>query len=75
MAALRSPKKPAAKREPKKAPKPQTLQEVCRTMLDEHAEARREMTAAENREKHRAEEDAVMAMMYGPDWREKAPRD
>lgn len=73
MAALRSPKKPASKREPKKAPKPQTLQEVCRTMLDEQAEARREKIAAENREKHRAEEDAMMAMIYGPDWDKIAP--
>lgn len=73
MAALRAPKKPSPKREPKKAPKPTTLQEVCRAMLDERAEARREKIAAELREKHRAEEDAVMAMIYGPDWDKPVP--
>jgi hypothetical protein len=61
-------KKPSSKREPKKEPKPKTLEEVCRSMLAEQAEARREKIAAERREEHRAEEDAVMAMIYGPDW-------
>lgn len=42
-------------------------------MLDERAEARREKIAAELREKHRAEEDAVMAMIYGPDWDKPVP--
>lgn len=42
-------------------------------MLDEQAEARREKVAAELREKHRAEEDAMMAMIYGPDWAKLAP--
>jgi len=73
MAPPRSGKKPSSKREPKKAPKPRTLQEVCRAMLDEQAEARREKIAAELREKHRAEEDAMMAMIYGPDWAKLAP--
>ena len=37
-------------------------------MLDERMDALREKAAAELREKHRAEEEAMMAMIYGPDW-------
>jgi len=73
MPPLRSPKKPPQKREPKKTPKEQTFQDVCKELLEKKWEEERERREAPLRAAKQAQEDEVMAMLYGPNWRDVAP--
>jgi hypothetical protein len=66
----RAQKKPPQNREPEKESK-KTLQEHCRDLSTSLAEARRAKLAAEKRERYRVIEDEQMAMMYGPNWRNR----
>lgn len=72
MAPPRMTKKPPPKREKKESAKT-SLQEVCSNMLADKLAQQREREDAVKRAQHRAEEDAMMELMYGPDWRKTAP--
>lgn len=67
-----SPKQPQG-REPMKAKTPakKTLAEQVSERVKNIGEARREKAMSELKAKHVEEEDAMLALMYGPDWRTK----
>lgn len=65
-------KQPPQVREPEKIKK-KTLQEHCRDLTASFAEARRTKLQEEKRERDREAEDELMVLLYGPDWRKKAP--
>lgn len=58
-------------REPHKEPKKVTLADECRNRLSVLHEQERSRQLDATRARHRAEEDEVMAMMYGPNWRSR----
>lgn len=61
-------KKPAATREPQRK---KTLHEECATRLEDLRQARWQMKREKDKQAHQAEEDAMMAMCYGPDWQDR----
>ena len=63
-------RKPTPK-EAKKLPK-KTLQEECETRLNTIRTDEFERRAAVKREAHRSEEDEMMLLVYGPNWRQSA---
>lgn len=65
-------KKPQ-EREPVKKPQPikKTLSEQVSDRVHSIGQARRERAQEEQRALHRKDEDEMMALMYGPDWRTK----
>lgn len=66
----RTNRKPSSKREPKRTPS-KSLQETCHNLLQDKIREERERISSVAREKSREEEDAVMAMIYGPDWKNR----
>lgn len=51
-----------------------TMAEVMQDRLTKLSDTRKEKMEREAREKHRPEEDEVMAMTYGPNWRDAVPK-
>jgi hypothetical protein len=54
-----------------KQPTKKSLAEAMQERLKFISDARREKDAAERREKFKDQEDEVMVMTHGPDWRKK----
>lgn len=66
-------KKPPQQREPQKEAKKKSLEDACKDIKKNLADLEREKKAAVLREKHRVEEDAQMAEVYGPNWKKQLP--
>lgn len=62
-------KKPASKREPKKPPKDRTLEVFSVDIIQEKFEEQRKAALSAIEAKHRADEDEMMRLIYGPNWR------
>ncbi len=69
----RSSKQPSQAREPEK-PTKKTLQDACRDMKSRLGAETRAKAEAALQTRYRAEEDAVMAEVYGPNWKVQMPR-
>jgi hypothetical protein len=52
--------------------KKSTLAEAMQEQLTKLSDARQDKIARDTRERYRAQEDEVMAMTYGPNWRDTA---
>ena len=63
------------KREPKREreTREKPYQETFRDLYQEKLNEQREKAESKLRDKWKHEEDEVMAIMYGPEWRRKAP--
>lgn len=72
--AFRSQKKNPQHREPMKQAQQQkkkSLADICKERLEFLQNAKQQKEDAKKREIHRQQEDEVMAMTYGPNWRTK----
>ena len=60
-------------REPQKDTGKSSLQEACKGFLQDRLTEQQERVESVKKAQHRAEEDAMMELIHGPDWRDKAP--
>ena len=68
-----SPNKREPKREQERETREKPPQETFRDLYQEKVNEQREKAESSLRVKWKHEEDEVMAIMYGPDWRRKSP--
>lgn len=60
-------------REAQKPKQKKSFQDECKDRIVQMHEAQRERAAKISQEKHREEEDEVMRMTYGPNWKSQEP--